>query len=198
VQRNRERSQASLLLAAFHNDIPALRGLRRYCDVVRTDTTLVCGTTDSGSRLARLSREESSMRGLFFVLLITAAGTAAAQTATMYRTLAPDGTVMFSDVPLNASSQEISILVRSGTTRRAAAQQAEDDVEATDASPEDQRAAEMAANCKGAREHQQGLQNSNRLYRVLADGGREFLTDAEVAAAREQAAAEVTRWCGSG
>lgn len=139
------------------------------------------------------------MRGWFFVFLITAAGAAAAQTTTMYRTLGTDGTVTFSDVPLNESSQLINVLVRSGTATQAGARQSAAGSAATaGGEPADPRTAEIAANCKSAREQQQGLQNSNRLYRVLADGGREFLTDEEVAAAREHAAAEVARWCESG
>ena len=58
------------------------------------------------------------MRCLAFALLIC--GTAAAQTAAMYRTVSPDGTVTFSDVPLSENSEIITVLVRSGTTRTAA------------------------------------------------------------------------------
>jgi Domain of unknown function (DUF4124) len=137
------------------------------------------------------------MRRWFLVLLIAAA-TAAAQTTTMYRTVAPDGTISFSDVPLNERSEMINVLVRSGTATQAAARQPSDQSEDAAGEPQDPRAAEIAANCKQAREQQQGLQNSNRLYRVLADGGREFLSAEEVAAAREHAAAEVARWCGAG
>lgn len=136
------------------------------------------------------------MRWLLFALL--AAGTAMAQTTAMYRTIAPDGTVTYTDVPLNDSSVRIDVVVRSGTQVARNAQSASSDAPA--AAPRavnDQQAAEIAANCARAREQQQGLQNSTRLYRVLADGGREFLTDEEVVAARENAASEVARWCES-
>jgi hypothetical protein len=127
------------------------------------------------------------MRCLAFALLIC--GTAAAQTAAMYRTVSPDGTVTFSDVPLSENSEVITVLVRSGTTRSAepAAQES--------VSSDESIAAEMAENCDRAREQQRSLANSTRLYRVLPSGERQFLSDEEIADAREQAAADVAQWC---
>ena len=132
----------------------------------------------------------------WFLIALLAAGTAAAQTTAMYRTVGADGTVTFSDVPLNDSSERINVIVRSGT-QAAAHDTATEPSAATPGATEDARAGETATNCARAREYQQGLQNSDRLYRVLANGGREFLTDEEVAAARENAANEVSRWCES-
>ena len=135
----------------------------------------------------------------WFLIALLVAGTAAAQTTEMYRTIAADGTITFSDVPLNDNSELITVLVRSGTTaavRDAPTAPGADAARAEPQTAEEQRAAEMAANCARAREHSQGIQSSNRLYRVLGNGGREFLTDEEVAAAREAAANEVARWCG--
>lgn len=141
------------------------------------------------------------MRWLLLAMAAVAT-TATAQTTEMYRTVAVDGTITFSDTPLNERSELITVLVRSGTTAaqgRPPARTAEAGAEpaAADATDGDSIADQVADNCTRAREHQQGIQNSDRLYRVLADGAREFLTPEEVTAAREQAARDVARWCES-
>ena len=127
------------------------------------------------------------MRCLAFALLIC--GTAAAQTAAMYRTVSPDGTVTFSDVPLSENSEIITVLVRSGTTRTAASANQET------VNADESIAAEIAENCDRAREQERTLANSTRLYRVLPSGERQFLSDEEIVEAREQAAADVAQWC---
>ena len=138
----------------------------------------------------------------FLLVMAAAATTAAAQTTEMYRTVGADGSVTFSDTPLNNRSELITVLVRSGTTApgRPAGRTAEtNEPAATEpaAAGGDSLEEQVATNCTRAREHQQGIQNSNRLYRVLADGEREFLTPEEVTEAREQAARDVARWCES-
>lgn len=128
------------------------------------------------------------MRFLLFALLVC--GTAAAQTAAMYRTVSPDGTVTFSDVPLSDQSMLISVLVRSGA--------ASDDAQnaaAQSSAANESLAAQMAENCTRAQEQQRSVANSTRLYRVLPSGERQFLTDAEIEQARERAAADVAQWC---
>lgn len=130
------------------------------------------------------------MRLLILALLMC--GTAAAQTAAMYRTISSDGTVTFSDVPLSDDSELISVLVRSGIAAGAAT-----DPEADQADAAESVAAQMAENCTRAQEQQRSLANSTRLYRVLPSGERQFLTDDEIAEAREKAAADVTQWCQS-
>ena len=128
------------------------------------------------------------MRLLIFALLV--AGSAAAQTTAMYRTVAADGTITFSDVPLSDNSERIEVLVRSGTTRtqESATEQASDPATATTAE-------EMQQNCTLAREHLQNVSGTARLYRILPNGDREFLTDEQLATARTQAQSEVSRWC---
>lgn len=125
------------------------------------------------------------MRFLIFALLLC--GTAAAQTAAMYRTVSADGTVTFSDLPLSEQSEMITVLVRSGATRNAAADTQSEDSESI--------ASQMAENCTRAQEQQRSIASSTRLYRVLPSGERQFLTDEEIAAAREKAAADVAQWC---
>ena len=125
----------------------------------------------------------------FVVLALLLCGAAHAQTAAMYRTVAADGTVTFSDVPLSDTSEMITVLVRSG-----AAQSAQGNAAAQE-SREDALAAEMADNCSRARDQARSLANSTRLYRVLPSGERQFLSDEEIGEARDQAAADVERWC---
>jgi hypothetical protein len=127
------------------------------------------------------------MRLLIIALLV--AGTAAAQTTEMYRTVSADGTITFSDVPLSDNSERIEVLVRSGTTRT--------QEQATPEPVSAEMAAQMQQNCTRAREQLQNVSGTAQLYRILANGERQFLTDEELATAREQAQAEVTRWCGA-
>ena len=125
------------------------------------------------------------MRLLAFALLIC--GTATAQTAAMYRTVLPDGSVTFSDLPVSENSEMITVLVRSGTARASE--------EAPAAEEEEGLTAIMAENCSRALEQESSLASSTRLYRVLPSGERQFLTDEEISEAREQAAADVAAWC---
>jgi hypothetical protein len=127
------------------------------------------------------------MRILMLALLLC--GTAGAQTAPMYRTVAPDGTVTFSDLPLSDQSEMISVLVRASASQ---SQSNADDAQANDA---ESLAAEMAENCTRAQEQERSIANSTRLYRVLPSGERQFLTDEEIAEARDKAAADVAQWC---
>ena len=125
------------------------------------------------------------MRILMLALLLCS--TAGAQTAPMYRTVAPDGTVTFSDLPLSERSEMITVLVRAGATQSQSNNAAADNAESL--------AAEMAENCTRAQEQERSIANSTRLYRVMPSGERQFLTDEEIAEAREKAAADVAQWC---
>lgn len=132
------------------------------------------------------------MRYLALALLIC--GTASAQTAAMYRTVAPDGTVSFSDVPLSDQSEMITVLVRAGV-RQEAQEAAEPEPSAESVDAESSLSAQVEANCRLAREQQESIADSARVYRVLPSGERQFLTDEEIAEARQQAAADVAQWC---
>ncbi|MGD2168250.1 MAG: hypothetical protein PVF63_09095, partial [Gammaproteobacteria bacterium] len=69
---------------------------------------------------------------------------------------------------------------------------------ATSTQPADENesiAAQVAENCTRAQEQQRSIASSTRLYRVLPSGERQFLTDEEIEAAREKAAADVVQWC---
>ncbi|HMB74260.1 MAG TPA: DUF4124 domain-containing protein [Gammaproteobacteria bacterium] len=129
------------------------------------------------------------MRYLALALLIC--GAANAQTAAMYRTVAPDGSVSFSDVPLSENSEMITVLVRASARQETEEPAAVDDA----VEPDSGLAAQIEANCRLAREQQESIADSTRVYRVLPSGERQFLTDEEIAEAREQAAADVAQWC---
>ena len=133
------------------------------------------------------------MRYLALALLIC--GAANAQTAAMYRTVSPDGTVSFSDVPLTDDSELISVLVRSAPPSAADEPEPAADPPETQAQAQPGIAAQIEANCALAREQQENIADSTRVYRVLPSGERQFLTDEEIVEAREQAAADVAQWC---
>lgn len=54
---------------------------------------------------------------------------------------------------------------------------------------------ERAANCRSARERAEQYTTARRLYRPLPNGERDYLSDAELTAARESAQNEVAQWC---
>jgi hypothetical protein len=131
-----------------------------------------------------------------------------AYAADVYRSTAPDGTVVYSDRPEGTDAQ----FVYSATPRPARAQQgaaAGSSRPAAGASPPQapdiptlsggptsaQLKAERQKNCEIARETQQRYTLSRRLFRTNAVGEREYLDDAAVAEARAKAAADVKDWC---
>ena len=148
------------------------------------------------------------LRPRLLTLLLASLGTAA-YAADIYRTTAPDGTVIYSDRPEGADSQFVSS-VSARVPRAAAAPQAADRPAASAASPPQapetptspdgpssaKLRAERQKNCEIARETQERYTLSRRLFRTNAVGEREYLDDAAVAEARAKAAADVKDWCG--
>lgn len=138
--------------------------------------------------------------------------TAAAQTAEVYRSVDADGTVSYSDRPVDDSSRVVFVATPRPATAPPAPQPtpstapavsadgAENEA-AADAGSEpppptpDELAAERAANCQTARERNERYQMSRRLFRALPDGEREYLSDAEIDAAKAAAVADVEKWC---
>jgi len=145
-------------------------------------------------------------------LLLALLGTTA-YAADVYRSTAPDGTVVYSDRPESADSQFVySATPRAqrtqpgsaaGTSRPGSAggtasspPQAPAIPTLSDGPPSAQLRAERQKNCEIARETQQRYALSRRLFRTNAVGEREYLDDAAVAEARAKAAADVKDWCG--
>lgn len=126
--------------------------------------------------------------------------------AEVYRQVNPDGTVSYSDRPVSDNAETITINTRapaplptqsaaeSDSAPAASEAAPEAEPEPTQPTPE-QVAAERAANCAAARERNDRYQMSRRLYRALPNGEREYLSDAELDAARAGAAADVEQWC---
>lgn len=142
------------------------------------------------------------------LLLLALLGTTA-YAADVYRSTAPDGTVIYSDRPESADSQFVySATPRAqrtqpgsgpATSRPGAAASSPPQAPAiptlSDGPPSAQLKAERQKNCEIARETQQRYALSRRLFRTNAVGEREYLDDAAVAEARSKAAADVKDWC---
>jgi hypothetical protein len=152
-----------------------------------------------------------NVRVRFFTLLLALLGTTA-YAADVYKSTAPDGTVIYSDRPEGADAQYVySATPRAPRTQPGAAptagrsggSQAAAPVQApgvptlpnSDGPTAAQLKAERQKNCDVARETQQRYTLSRRLFRTNAVGEREYLDDAAVAEARAKAAADVKDWC---
>lgn len=151
-----------------------------------------------------------NLRVRLFTLLLASLGTTA-YAADIYRTMAPDGTVTYSDRPEGADSQFVSsVTPRAPRAAATGAQAAERSTNGTpaagapqapatptlpDGPPSAKLRAERQKNCEIARETQERYTLSRRLFRTNAVGEREYLDDAAVAEARAKAAADVKDWC---
>jgi hypothetical protein len=144
-----------------------------------------------------------NLRVRLSTLLLALLGTTA-YAADVYKSTAPDGTVIYSDRPEGVDSQ----FVYSATPRTqpdaapprpgnaaAAPPQAPAVPTLSDGPTSAQLRAERQKNCQIARETQQRYTLSRRLFRTNAVGEREYLDDAAVAEARAKAAADVKDWC---
>jgi hypothetical protein len=127
--------------------------------------------------------------------------------ADVYRSVESDGTVVYSDRPGEGTERvTIATLGTPSSLSRAAA--AAGIAPAQNAAPQPEQlgaevrveptpaetAAERVRNCAVAQERAERYRVSQRLYRTLPNGEREYLSDAELDEAR--AAADVANWCG--
>lgn len=145
-------------------------------------------------------------RVLLIALLLALASTAAFAND-VYRTVQRDGTVVYSDRPLSASSQLVSLATQPGDPERA---QAEEEARREADSARRQRAAESAglnealqeqaeiraAACRDARAKVEAYNQAPRIYEELPDGSRRYLSDEDTARARVAARQAVTDYCG--
>jgi hypothetical protein len=147
----------------------------------------------------------NSVRLIFCLTLAMAAmGSSAAE---VYRSLAADGTVIYSDRPSSIDAEPIIIATgrpatpapRSVTARPetfGAAATAESTTEPVQRDPTPaERAEDRARNCATAQERVERYYTAHRLYRTLPNGEREYLDDAAIDEARARAAADVENWC---
>ena len=142
--------------------------------------------------------------GTWFLALL---GTAA-YGADVYRSTAPDGTVIYTDRPQGADSQYVTTTSPARSTVTAPTARAPGGA-ATAATmpaapaiptlPEGQSSNDLRdqrqKNCEIARERLDRYNLSRRLFRTNAAGEREYLDDAAVADARAKAVADVQDWC---
>jgi hypothetical protein len=140
-------------------------------------------------------------------LLLAVLGTAA-YGADVYRTTAPDGTVVYTDRPQSADSQFVLATRPSANrTAPAAASAPASSAQSPPQAPADpaplpegassaQLREQRQKNCETARERVARYEVSRRLFRTNDAGEREYLDDAAVAEARAKAAADVKDWCG--
>jgi hypothetical protein len=142
---------------------------------------------------------------LFLALLGTAA-----YGADVYRSTAPDGTVIYTDRPQGADSEYVT--TTNPTTARspanalsarapgaaggpAALPQAPGNPTLPEGPSSDELRTQRQKNCEIARERLDRYNLSRRLFRTNAAGEREYLDDAAVADARAKAVADVQDWC---
>jgi hypothetical protein len=154
------------------------------------------------------------MRALLLTLAFAATTVGAGE---VYRSIAPDGTVIYSDVPEGPNAEPIYIAIpkaASSSSRPAArpaapSQQpaAPGDQGSSSPSPDAGAAPkladasktptpeEKAKNCETARKRAESYNTARRLYRTMPNGEREYLSDAEIDEAKAKAAADVETWC---
>lgn len=149
------------------------------------------------------------MKALLIALLLLAFASATAQAEEIYRTVQPDGTVVFSDRPISADSQQVRVRTSSSEQERARATRSP----APAAAPSDRRVGNEDAELAAAREEQARLraaacadarrrlevyETSPRLFEELPDGGRRYLSDEEIVQARLEARRAVNTFCAPG
>lgn len=130
----------------------------------------------------------------------------AAAAAEVYRSVDAAGNVSYSDRPVGENSETVYIATPRPSSTPPPAPPATDSTAAATTSasaappaePEptpEELAEERAANCSAARDRLERYLMSRRLYRMTDDGEREYLSDAEIDAARAGAAGDVEQWC---
>ena len=145
------------------------------------------------------------MRFLLPVLLATLLATPAIANE-VYRTVDERGQVVYSDRPLSDRSERVSVESRATDPARAAAESRallEGDTQREQRNAERQTVAAARAEqagiraeaCRQARAAVEAYERSPRLYETLPDGGRRYLGDEEMIAARAQARQAVTDFC---
>jgi hypothetical protein len=120
----------------------------------------------------------------------------------------PDGGVVYSDRPSN-NTERVTIATPNLASSIAAGSPAAETRAPNAASPPgelgsevrvgptaEETAAERVRNCAVAQERAERYRVSQRLFRTLPNGEREYLSDAELDQARARADADVANWCG--
>jgi hypothetical protein len=132
--------------------------------------------------------------------LLLALGCAAVSAAEIYRSIAPDGTVSYSDRPtLDAQTIEIAVVrseaLRPREARAAAAATSNEPWPEAELRTPRQAAAQNAAICAATKEKLDRYMRARRIYRTSETGDRQYLDNAGIDAARERAASDVEKAC---
>ena len=147
------------------------------------------------------------MKTTRWALLFALVGTVA-HGADVYRSTDANGVPTYSDRPDGKSERVYVATPRAGRPGNAiasqpaaapanAARSSTQQSAATEGAQQTtvEKAAERVKNCATARERQQKYSISHRLYREVANGEREYLTEGEMDEAKGRAAADVATWC---
>lgn len=152
------------------------------------------------------------MKWLFPVLALLALAAASteaqAEGQDVYRTIQADGTVVYSDRPLSPNSVLVTVDTRpasaadAGTDTGSAAASGSARSRDASAGRESGMAAAVAEQkamraeaCREAKAAAEAYERSPRLYEELPDGGRRYLSDEEIAEARQNARQAVIDFC---
>jgi len=138
---------------------------------------------------------------------------ALASEAAVFKWTDENGIVHYSDVPLDPQAEDTGVRSKTTDARRIREEQLlawerqqrdeeERETEQQQAGVTQARQAadreEIANRCTNARVRAERYATAHRLYEPMPDGGRRYLTDAQLSAAREAAELEITQWCGQG
>ena len=126
----------------------------------------------------------------------------------IYKSVDAQGHVVYSDRPNSAAAHKTAIAVQQADPNEAARLakermllKAEDEQrksnQAADSRLRAQQDALKKEQCKNARDRYNFLKSVNRLFTPGADGSREYYTDAQLDAKREEARRKMTTACGA-
>lgn len=138
--------------------------------------------------------------------LVIAMAAMSAGAQEVYRTVNPDGTVVYSDRPLSERSQRVNVATRATDPERVAA---EAETRREEAEERSQRSAEpaglaaaraeqaekMAEACRIAQQKAQAYEQAPRIFEEMPDGSRRYLSNEDVARERLAARQAVTDYC---
>ena len=126
----------------------------------------------------------------------------------IYKSVDAEGHVVYSDRPNSSAAQKADVAVQRADPKEAerlARQRmllkAEDDQrrkqELADSKAKAQQESNKKVQCQNARNHYNVLKDSRRIFAPGADGNREYYTDAQADAVREEARRAMTAACGT-
>jgi hypothetical protein len=154
--------------------------------------------------------EKVMLRTLFMLTAVTAVFTAGPVAADVYKFKDDKGNVLYTDKPSTLPAERLNIQSQKTDVVAAQTRQQEEmkrmqgadkaNQPAANPSTEQQQASQMsptdkAGQCTKSRERFEKYSTSQRLYEMLPDGSRRYLSDAEIEAARASAKASMDVMC---